>query len=639
MLKSIALWAALCVLFAGCIQDGGTEIPNELVGKEIIATGGPAADAEVMAVPVTFVPNGHGGDSGNGTLFSGRTDADGRFAFKGMVPGRYNLIVSKGGLHSFRDSVPVTGKAQALADDSLYAPGSLTGTVLLRAPDSPRSAIVQVLGTTIFVNVGADGSFTLKNLGAGQYRLSVVTTLPGYTPLFKEFTIVSGKDDTLFEPLQPFTSTIPVVENLSVVPDSNGVLFLKWSKSEYANAKAYLIYRDPEGTLLPGDQPIARVADTVYADTLYRIVTSGGIESVSPDSLPHTYTYRIKILAQSGEVGPSFGFVDGNAVPPKTHNLPPPDMLWKEGGALPADGPRSLVVFQDKMWLMTPEGGWDAFHQRWVPDSVFTIWSSPDGSAWKKEYHNDAFPGNVMQMIVFRNQLWILGQRANTMRNDTDFSMYEQTLWKSPDGIQWSEAVHRADFPGRLGCALIVFQDRLWILGGDLVTPVYAHDAWSSGNGTEWRREYNDLPFRATTESIAASAGKMWIIGGSDYGAPNTRIFSSVDGKVWEQAPAAASLEILPRSGHTLTEHGGKLWIMEGYLESFPGTFVSQRRDIWNSSDGITWKKADDSTTFTPRSGHVSVSFGGKLWVMGGEDQAQPQDSRKLSDIWYHEGP
>ena len=177
---SITLCATLTSgLMVSCnTNDGGTEIPNELVGKEYIAGQGPAADAEIKLIPVGYLPGAPGADSGKGVLVSGRTDGHGRFSFANLAPGQYNVLVSKDGLHSLRDSVSITGERQALAADTLKAPGSITGYVALEGLDAPRSATVQVLGTTVFVNVEPSGAFNLNALAPGQYRFTIRLTAP-----------------------------------------------------------------------------------------------------------------------------------------------------------------------------------------------------------------------------------------------------------------------------------------------------------------------------------------------------------------------------------------------------------------------------------------------------------------------------
>ena len=49
------------------------------------------------------------------------------------------------------------------------------------------------------------------------------------------------------------------------------------------------------------------------------------------------------------------------------------------------------------------------------------------------------------------------------------------------------------------------------------------------------------------------------------------------------------------------------------------------KNDVWNSSDGETWTQVTAAAAFPARSEHVSLVFGGKMWVFG----------RTARDAWY----
>jgi hypothetical protein len=329
--------ACACLPLAGCLQESGTEIPNELVGKEFIAGRGPAANAELKLIPVGYIPGGtQGPDSAQAAVVTAKTDDKGRFAFKDVSPGQYNLIAAQDGLRSFRDSLVVTGKAQDLSGDTLDAPGTLSGWVELEPQDDPQTATVQVMGTTRFVNVDARGFFRLKDLGAGEYRLRVVTILPLYAPLFQEVVVRAGADDTLAQPLLPFFAGIPVIRGLTAMPDVKGIVHLAWSKPKYGKVLDYLVYRDTAGTLLPSALPILRIKDTCYEDTIYSRTPRAGQYGYD-DSAYRTFSYRVKILDWSGNVGPSYGFTEATVAPPTVLDRAFPSADSPPSGAATAD--------------------------------------------------------------------------------------------------------------------------------------------------------------------------------------------------------------------------------------------------------------------------------------------------------------
>jgi len=77
------------------------------------------------------------------------------------------------------------------------------------------------------------------------------------------------------------------------------------------------------------------------------------------------------------------------------------------------------------------------------------------------------------------------------------------------------------------------------------------------------------------------------------------------------------------RSGHTSVVYDGKMWVMGGYG-------VSRKNDVWWSTDGITWTQATASAKWSVRSGHTSVVYNGKMWVMGGYG-----GSSYKNDVWW----
>ena len=42
------------------------------------------------------------------------------------------------------------------------------------------------------------------------------------------------------------------------------------------------------------------------------------------------------------------------------------------------------------------------------------------------------------------------------------------------------------------------------------------------------------------------------------------------------------------------------------------------KNDVWRSGDGVNWELATVSASFSGRSYHQVVSYGGSLWVIGG---------------------
>ena len=88
------------------------------------------------------------------------------------------------------------------------------------------------------------------------------------------------------------------------------------------------------------------------------------------------------------------------------------------------------------------------------------------------------------------------------------------------------------------------------------------------------------------------------------------------------------------RSGHTSVVFDSKIWVMGGQLAR------ELLNDVWSSEDGVTWTEetpqgsdkkitsGSDANWWTARTGHTSVMFDSKIWVMGGSD------GKILNDVW-----
>jgi hypothetical protein len=81
--------------------------------------------------------------------------------------------------------------------------------------------------------------------------------------------------------------------------------------------------------------------------------------------------------------------------------------------------------------------------------------------------------------VVFDNKMWVMGGYDGSYRND---------VWYSSDGVTWIHALTNAQWSGRAIQASDVFDNKMWIIGG--LTTIYPYsyrDVWySTGlNGIE----------------------------------------------------------------------------------------------------------------------------------------------------------
>ena len=161
----------------------------------------------------------------------------------------------------------------------------------------------------------------------------------------------------------------------------------------------------------------------------------------------------------------------------------------------------------------------------------------------------------------------------------------------------------------------VVFDNKIWVMGGSINTFMFSTSLWSSVNGMDWTRVSNDtLVSPRHSHSSVVFQNKIWVIGGRTL---NFRVlndvWSSVNGNNWTQVTNNAPFSL--RQSHSSVVFQDKIWVIGGY-----NTAVDQRlNDVWSSVDGTNWTQATSNTGFLIRSSHSSVVFDNKIWVMGGD--------------------
>jgi hypothetical protein len=209
-----------------------------------------------------------------------------------------------------------------------------------------------------------------------------------------------------------------------------------------------------------------------------------------------------------------------------------------------------------------------------------------------------------------------------------------------PAPPDWVKVTDQAGWKARDSQGEVVFNDRLWIMGGwfdSYSSP--PRDVWSTADGKTWRLvqqtaawKHSDLPM------TTAFDGKMWLMGGwyngrlKDHSASN-EVWSSTDGKDWKQATARAAWS--PRIAAGLVVFKGKMWLLGGTEDYYFGDDKSLKNDVWYSADGKEWKRATEHAGWSPRAYHQAVVHAGKLWVIGGGNYTPKYHAK--NDVWCSE--
>ena len=187
-------------------------------------------------------------------------------------------------------------------------------------------------------------------------------------------------------------------------------------------------------------------------------------------------------------------------------------------------------------------------------------------------------------------------------------------------------------FPDRFGYTGMYFNNIFYIVGGRWEGEF--GDVWSSASlGTNWSLEA-DLSSQ-TAGSFARYAhtsvifnNRMYIIGGRQGGEPIEELFVTENGRDWDDVQYPGSFG--PRYEHSSVVFNDRIWVIGGYNnDTFLGDVVS-----WSGNPGEEWRvdASGSQTPFNGIRGHSSVTYDGRIWIIGGTESGGYVDHVWSSD-------
>lgn len=268
-----------------------------------------------------------------------------------------------------------------------------------------------------------------------------------------------------------------------------------------------------------------------------------------------------------------------------------------------------VVTFDGKLLLI---GGYLGLRNFESPDLKNDVWASDNGIAWSEQTGNAGFsPRTGQKVVVFNDSLWLIGgnDRSVDYLIPGDDNGRKNDVWSSRDGITWTQQLSKASFSARTGHQVVSFNNKLWVIGGDDKNGL-KNDIWSSSNGITWIRQVANASFSPRADhQVLAFKGKLWLVGGGD----KNDLWSSVDGISWTQETASTAFPV--RSGYQVAAYADKLWVIGGYDDN------GYSNEVWSSSDGVTWAKSAEDMAFTPSAHFQLLTFAGRLLLIGGYTQ------------------
>ena len=163
--------------------------------------------------------------------------------------------------------------------------------------------------------------------------------------------------------------------------------------------------------------------------------------------------------------------------------------------------------------------------------SLHDVWYSANGLDWTQA--TDAAPtpsSGGHASAVFDNKIWIVG---GSYANPDDAN----DVWYSFDGVNWLNATDIGPWGGRIRHTCVSFEGKLWILGGDdyYETAPYNGHVWNSVDGETWIQVEAVAPWgRRIEHASVVFDNKIWILGGghfTNYGVAGNYIPATND--VW----------------------------------------------------------------------------------------------------------
>jgi len=242
------------------------------------------------------------------------------------------------------------------------------------------------------------------------------------------------------------------------------------------------------------------------------------------------------------------------------------------------------------------------------------VWSSADGSNWTQLTRNAAFSTRSgHKMVSFNNRLWVIGGKVPDIYGYC--SVPTSDVWYSEDGVSWTRATANAGFVARYHHALVVFNNKLWVIGGVDAGYNSYNDVWSSSDGINWTLETAAAAFSPRKlHNVMVLNNTLYLAGGG----AGKDVWSSTDGVNWTEETADGGFT----SAHTLAVFDDKLWINN----------FTTNNEMWYSTNGKDWFNSGINSKFARVVNPELVAFDNKLFFLGG---ATFSGNVYKNDSWY----
>jgi hypothetical protein len=259
-----------------------------------------------------------------------------------------------------------------------------------------------------------------------------------------------------------------------------------------------------------------------------------------------------------------------------------------------------LFSHRDTLWTFHPDGNW------------FTV----NGTNWiKSSLPNSISNLAFLDYVQFNNAIYGLGHFEGSIEQFT----LKSSIYRTTDMRNWERVAEESNLPKRFFYHPFVFNNKIWIIGGEDKNTQYS-DIWNSGNGINWVKQKDTLPFgKRSGSQIVLLNNKLFLL--------DNDVWASADALNWEKVTD----EIITGEkifGYNAVVFDNKIWLL-GCNRN--GQFSSQ---VLVSADGKTWQ--GQNAPWTPRGGIAATVYKEKIFMTGGKYGGTPDepDFRYSNDVW-----
>lgn len=228
-------------------------------------------------------------------------------------------------------------------------------------------------------------------------------------------------------------------------------------------------------------------------------------------------------------------------------------------------------------------------------------------------------------------------------------------VWSSGDGREWTLDVPHADpqFERRHSHNTVLWNERLWMIGGDFHQGRENHDVVSSADGIHWRTELGpgaaaDPPWsKRVLQVTGVYDGALWTVGGQsvngdlDMVEHHNDVWRTEDGVTWEQvaddAPASATRWAGCGVLDGLVEFRGEMWLVGCARERADAVGHSVSNEVWSTDDGVSWTRHADPP-WTGKIWHNVLVWQDRLWILFGFTYGDSERGLPIgnsNEVWY----